>query len=780
MQAAGMNIIESTLMCPITQEIMKDPVQGSDGQTYDRDAIVRWLNQKQTSPLTNLPMGIHDLKVNAAIKYLVDQYHAGNLSTLSGQISQSIQKNNLGDNKTQNNNKLLTNNYGILKDKALLSIFDEYTLIKDSLTKDHLLGIDLVLCIDHSASMSARVEAKDENGSKLEDGFTQQDIVNHAAKTVAKTLSSKDRLAIVIFDNKIETIFELLPMTPVNVSLCMTKINDIKPSGQTNIWNAIQTGYEILDKRTDTTRNTAIMLLTDGIPNISPARGEIETLKRKKKLSGYEYPLYTFGFGYNLQKGLLYQMAKYGNGLTGHISDGGMIATVFSNFLGNIQSTVATNIKLYIESCNDAIINHIEPIMGEYIVENIDNNKYLIYINSLQIQQCRHIIINFDKLPRNKNVVCAKYYLEYTIGDKIEKTEPCEYYYNDTTHQELTDTHIIRYKVVENIRKAINLKNTTQNNVDDIVKIMDELTKKYNNELLRNINTTINEQVKLALSCNPEHVTNYVPYFNKWGEFYLDQLTLAINNEFKPNFKDKACFSFGGNIFNDFVDNCSDIFDTLSPPEPSGTILNNNYSSYGHSNGSVPLSRPSRVVSLASYNNQAGGCFDSNCLITMSDNSKKMLKYVKKGDEILTLEDHNTIQNITYTKILCVYETIMVEQTCELVTLENGLKITPWHPILTPLGWKFPSELKPTNVENCESIITFVLESNHVVFINEHPCITLGHNFKDEVLKHEFYGTEKVVKCLESMPGFESGHIKNNSGNIIRDNNKNVINIEYM
>lgn len=781
MQAAGMNIIESTLMCPITQEIMKNPVQGSDGQTYERDAIVRWLNQKQTSPLTNLPMSIHDLKVNAAIKYLVDQYHAGNLSALSGQMPLPSQNNNLEDNKSENNNKLLTNNYGILKDKGLLSIFDEYTSIKDSVSKDDLLGIDLVLCIDRSGSMNATVEAKDENGSKLEDGFTQQDIVNHAAKTLAKSLSSKDRLAIVIFDNRIETIFELLPMTPVNVSLCMSKINDIKPGGQTNIWNAIETAYEILGKRSDTTRNTAVMLLTDGIPNVSPARGEIETLKRKKKTPDYDAPLYTFGFGYNLQKGLLYEMAKYGNGLTGHIPDGGMIATVFSNFLANIQSTVATNIKLYIETCNEAIINNIEPIMGEYIVEKIGNNKYLIYINSLQIQQCRHIIINFDKLPRNKNVVCAKYYLEYTIGNKREKTELCDYYYNDTSDHELLDTHIIRYNVIENIRTAINLKNSSQNNVDHIVKIMDDLTKKYENELLTNINSTINEQVNLSLSCKPEHVTNQVPYFKKWGEFYLDQLTLAINNEFKPNFKDKACFTFGGNIFNDFVDNCSDIFDTLPPPEPSG--INNTVYSYSSSYrglGNNPPQTPSRVASLATYNNEGGGCFDSSCLITMSDNSKKMLKNVKKGDEILTLEDHNIINTITYTKVLCVYETFMVDEVCDLVMLENGLKITPWHPILTPLGWKFPSDLKSSQIESCASIITLVLESGHVAFINEHPCITLGHNFKDEVLKHEFYGTEKVIKCLQNMPGYEEGHIKNNSGNIIRDDNGNVINIEYM
>ena len=783
MQAAGMNIIESTLMCPITQEIMKDPVQGSDGQTYDRDAIVRWLNQKQTSPLTNLPMGIHDLKVNAAIKYLVDQYHAGNLSALSGQISQPIQNNNLEDNKSENNNKILTHNYGILKDKGLLSIFDEYTSIKDSVSKDDLLGIDLVLCIDRSGSMNTPVEAKDETGSKLEDGFTQQDIVNHAAKTLAKSLSSKDRLAIVIFDNKIETIFELLPMTPVNVSLCMSKINDIKPGGQTDIWNAIERAYEILGKRSDTTRNSAVMLLTDGIPNVSPARGEIETLKRKKKTSGYESPLYTFGFGYNLQKGLLYEMAKYGNGLTGHIPDGGMIATVFSNFLGNIQSTVATNIKLYIETYNDAVINHIEPIMGEYIVENISDKKYLIYINSLQIEQSRHIIINFDKLPKNKNVICAKYYLEYTIGNKTEKTCEYDYYYNDTTNHELVDAHIIRYKVVETIRKAINVKNTMQNNVDDILKIMDDLTKKYDNDLLTNINSTINEQVKLALSCNPEHVTNHVPYFKKWGEFYLDQLTLALNNEFKPNFKDKACFSFGGNIFNNFVDNCSDNFDTLPPPEPSGMTINNTVYSYTGSYRGLdnnPAPTPPRVASLATYNNQSGGCFDSKCLIIMSDNSKKMLKNVKKGDEILTLEDHNNINTITYTKVLCVYETFMVDEVCHLVMLENGLKITPWHPILTPLGWKFPSDLKSSQIESCASIITLVLESGHVAFINEHPCITLGHNFKDEVLNHEFYGTEKVIKCLQNMPGYEEGHIKNNSGNIIHDNNGNVINIEYM
>ena len=43
------------LVCPITLEIMSDPVVAADGRTYERSAIEDWLSTgKQTSPLTNL------------------------------------------------------------------------------------------------------------------------------------------------------------------------------------------------------------------------------------------------------------------------------------------------------------------------------------------------------------------------------------------------------------------------------------------------------------------------------------------------------------------------------------------------------------------------------------------------------------------------------------------------------------------------------------------------------------------------------------------------------
>ena len=39
-------------MCSITAEIMTDPVSTSDGFTYEREAITKWLRTKVTSPKT--------------------------------------------------------------------------------------------------------------------------------------------------------------------------------------------------------------------------------------------------------------------------------------------------------------------------------------------------------------------------------------------------------------------------------------------------------------------------------------------------------------------------------------------------------------------------------------------------------------------------------------------------------------------------------------------------------------------------------------------------------
>ncbi len=44
--------------CPISQEVMRDPVIAPDGHSYERDMLEKWLRVRRTSPLTQQPVPI--------------------------------------------------------------------------------------------------------------------------------------------------------------------------------------------------------------------------------------------------------------------------------------------------------------------------------------------------------------------------------------------------------------------------------------------------------------------------------------------------------------------------------------------------------------------------------------------------------------------------------------------------------------------------------------------------------------------------------------------------
>ena len=59
--------VPDDFFCPITQEIMVDPVTAADGSTYERNAILRWMSVRMSSPLTNLWLSSKDLRPNAEL-----------------------------------------------------------------------------------------------------------------------------------------------------------------------------------------------------------------------------------------------------------------------------------------------------------------------------------------------------------------------------------------------------------------------------------------------------------------------------------------------------------------------------------------------------------------------------------------------------------------------------------------------------------------------------------------------------------------------------------------
>ena len=61
-------------VCPITADIMTDPVCTSDGFTYERRAIVEWLRTKNTSPSTGAKLESKKLIPNITVRCLLQHF----------------------------------------------------------------------------------------------------------------------------------------------------------------------------------------------------------------------------------------------------------------------------------------------------------------------------------------------------------------------------------------------------------------------------------------------------------------------------------------------------------------------------------------------------------------------------------------------------------------------------------------------------------------------------------------------------------------------------------
>ena len=68
--------IPDGFLCPITQDIMKDPVILADGHSYERKAITDWLSRSNRSPLTNEVISTSIMIDNRALKAAIETYAA--------------------------------------------------------------------------------------------------------------------------------------------------------------------------------------------------------------------------------------------------------------------------------------------------------------------------------------------------------------------------------------------------------------------------------------------------------------------------------------------------------------------------------------------------------------------------------------------------------------------------------------------------------------------------------------------------------------------------------
>lgn len=187
--------------------------------------------------------------------------------------------------------------------------------------------MNLVLVIDRSGSMGSE--------NKLEQ-------VKTSAVEILNNLNPADRLAIVTYDDSINT---LLPSTTVeDKAYIRDLIYGLAPGGSTNLCGGMTAGFAEAQRNFRNDSVNRIVLLSDGLANVGIVDpGQIAN--EAKRIRENKISVSTMGVGIDYNENLMASIADYSGGNYYYINQGTSMASVFQKELNLMQNLIGTNAK---------------------------------------------------------------------------------------------------------------------------------------------------------------------------------------------------------------------------------------------------------------------------------------------------------------------------------------------------------------------------------------------------------------------------------------------------
>ena len=584
----------------------------------------------------------------------------------------------------------------------------------------------LVAVIDVSGSMN-------KEASKFI-GYSRLDLIKHSLNTIVKALKDDDVFGIVTFSDNAAVILEPTRMNVLGRELAHETITEMYKDCSTNLWEGISFGLELLKNPLFRNMQTNICVFTDCISNLNPPRGILYTLQFYLAANrNNNYRIHTFGYGYDLDAELLSSIAKMTNSIYSYIPDYTMIGTTFINFLSYILATTLFNNKL-----------EIVPLNGTIIKKVYGYNSTSIRLGNIQFGQSKNILV---KVTGDNPKLCVNF-KSYThnIQQLFESF--------DETDKDMENVLLNygRLLFVETVSSCIKL------NINEALLAIKELHTQLSD-------LPVQQKLKPFLTDLISHSKDHGQIekafltqesYDKWGKLYIPSIVSAHLNQFCNNFKDSSVQQYRGKLFNELQDTINDIFNKLEPPHQS-------YKMYEPKN-------LHDTNNLSKINNPKIACFHGNGFIKLGNGSETYVKDIQIGTSLKTPTG--------IAKVICVIKMKVPNSIADLVKI-NNMYITPWHPIIVPnSNWIFPTDHPDGNRASyeCDFLYNFVLDSHHIVIINNIQCCTLAHNFKGDIIEHDYFGTYKVINDLIKMPGWEHGYVHMEKYHFTNDTDTGLIN----
>ena len=113
---------------------------------------------------------------------------------------------------------------------------------------------DVCCVVDVSGSMGTEVQ----NGDTESQGLSILDIVKHALKSIIHSLTPQDRFSLVAYSSKATLKLDLTIMDDAGKTTAVAEVDNLAAGGQTNLWDGLHTGLEVLNKGADGAHMAAV------------------------------------------------------------------------------------------------------------------------------------------------------------------------------------------------------------------------------------------------------------------------------------------------------------------------------------------------------------------------------------------------------------------------------------------------------------------------------------------------------------------------------------------
>ena len=213
-------------ICPITLEVMEDPVVDNEGCSYERTAIEKWLLAgNSTSPKTKKKLVLSDLRPNVALRSMISDWKKSLQDAKSAPLREALGKLHTSNSKAHKSGEGgdtdtdLEMNAHVVNNSIYIDIKTNKFNPKEP--------IDFLFVADCSGSMSTTAVIRDADGSSVHTNLQIMDLVKHLMKLVIHVVPEGSRVGIVQFDSHAKTVFELTEINKDTKGRALKKIKEV-------------------------------------------------------------------------------------------------------------------------------------------------------------------------------------------------------------------------------------------------------------------------------------------------------------------------------------------------------------------------------------------------------------------------------------------------------------------------------------------------------------------------------------------------------------------------